>query len=103
MFEARDEEGAMVGRTTVEVKEPRGTDTADDMDTGMVDPSAEDEARKEGGGTAVEGSVRAPVPQGIAAPPGWELLVGGVDAPSAEAMVKRVVHCLTGALGAVNW
>lgn len=57
-----------------------------------------------GGGTAVEGSTRAPTPHGIAAfVPGWLGFGGGVVAPVGEAMVKRVVHVLFVASGAVNW
>jgi len=60
---------------------------------------------KEGGGTAFEGSLSAPVPQGMAAfdGGGWTGLVGGVVEPSRAAMVKRVVHCGAVAPGAVNW
>jgi len=56
-----------------------------------------------GGGTAFEGSARAPVPQGMGSPPGWFALAGGVVAPLDEAMVNRVVHVLSGEPGAVNW
>ena len=66
-------------------------------------------------GPAVAGSVvavdelplapptREPVPQATFSPLGWTEFVGGVVAPVEEAMVKRVVHCLSDAPGAVNW
>ena len=38
----------------------------------------------------MDGSVRVPTPQGIAAPPGCVVFVGVVVLPSAPAMVKRV-------------
>jgi len=47
---------------------------------------------KTGAATAVEGSLRAPVPQGMAAPPGCVSFSGSVTSPVAEAIVKRVVH-----------
>jgi len=60
---------------------------------------------KLGGGTAFEGSLSAPVPQGMAAfeGGGWVASVGGVVVPSGAAMVKRVAHCGAVAPGAVNW
>jgi len=48
--------------------------------------------RYDGGGTALDGSVRAAVPQGIAWPPGWVAFGAGTVAPDAEAMVKRPVQ-----------
>ena len=48
--------------------------------------------RYDGAGTALDGSVRAPVPQGIAWPPGWVAFGAGTVAPVAEAMVKRPVQ-----------
>lgn len=56
-----------------------------------------------GGGTALLGSVSAPVPQGIAAPPGCVAFVGGVVAPESDAMAKRPVQVVFAAAGAVNW
>ena len=56
-----------------------------------------------GAGVAVLGSVRAPVPQGMAAPPGWVEFVGGVVLPLASAMAKRVVHNVVDDAGEVNW
>jgi len=54
-------------------------------------------ASKLGGGTAVEGSTRAPTPQGMSAPDsGWVAFAGGVVWPEEEAMAKRVVHALSG-------
>lgn len=48
---------------------------------------------KTGAATAVEGSLRAPVPQAISAPPGCVSFSGSVVSPVADAIVKRVVHC----------
>jgi len=57
-----------------------------------------------GGGTAVEGSTRAPVPQGIGAPVlGCVDSVGGVLWPFLSAMVKRVVHDTLELKGLENW
>jgi len=57
-----------------------------------------------GGATALEGSARAPTPQGIGAlVPGSRELAGGVVAPVASAIVNRVVHVLLVAVGEVNW
>jgi len=57
-----------------------------------------------GGGTALEGSARAPVPQGMGAlVPGWLALEGGEVAPVGEAIVKRVVHCFVVAPVVENW
>lgn len=44
-----------------------------------------------------------PVPQAMVWPLGWVGFGGGVVAPVVEAMVKRVVHCLSDAPRAVNW
>lgn len=57
----------------------------------------------EGAATALLGSVSAPVPQGIAAPPGCVAFVGVVVAPESEAMAKRPVQVVFAAAGAVNW
>jgi len=57
-----------------------------------------------GGGVALEGSERAPTPQGIGAlVPGSRGLAGGVVAPVASAIVNRVVQVLLAAVGEVNW
>ena len=48
--------------------------------------------RYDGGATALDGSVRAPVPQGIGWPPGWVAFGAGTVPPVAEAMVKRPVQ-----------
>lgn len=57
-----------------------------------------------GGGRAVEGSARAPMPQGMFSPvPGCLALAGGTEEPSVAAIVKRVVQVLTGLPGEVNW
>jgi hypothetical protein len=46
-----------------------------------------------GGGFAIEGSARAPTPQGMGAlVPGWFAFSGGTVSPSGEVMVKRVAQ-----------
>lgn len=47
-----------------------------------------------GGGTAALASTSLPTPHGIASPEGCFALAGGVEEPSADSMVKRVVHVL---------
>lgn len=57
-----------------------------------------------GGGVAVEGSARAPTPQGMGAlVPGWFAFSGGTVSPSGEVIVKRVAHVFTSVWGLVNW
>jgi len=56
-----------------------------------------------GAATALVGSVRAPVPQGIASPLGWLALGGGTITPVASAMAKRPVQVWVGELGELNW
>jgi hypothetical protein len=58
--------------------------------------------RYDGGGTALDGSTRAPLPQGIASPSGWVAFGGGVVAPVASAMAKRPVQRRSDALWE-NW
>jgi hypothetical protein len=48
--------------------------------------------RYDGGGTALDGSTRAPVPQGIAWPSGWVGFGAGTVAPVESAMAKRPVQ-----------
>jgi len=61
-------------------------------------------AAKLGAGTALDGSARAPIPHGIGSfEVGWVGLAGGVLCPDAEAIVKRVVHVLSGDSGEENW
>jgi hypothetical protein len=45
----------------------------------------------------------APVPQGMLSPFGWVEFVGGVVAPDALAIVKRVVQYVLLAPGDLNW
>jgi hypothetical protein len=59
--------------------------------------------RYEGAGTAVDGSVSAPVPQGIASPLGWFAFAGGTVAPVELAMANRVVHEWFWEAIEVNW
>lgn len=54
--------------------------------------------RYDGGGTALDGSTRAPLPQGIAEPSGWVAFGGGTVAPVASAMAKRPVQRRSDAL-----
>jgi len=57
-----------------------------------------------GAATALEGSTRFPVPQGIGSfDPGCWAFAGGVVAPVADAIVKRVVQALTLVCGEENW
>lgn len=56
-----------------------------------------------GGATAVLGSSRAPMPQGMAAPSGWVGLGASSTVPSAAAMVNRVVHIGILDVAEVNW
>ncbi len=52
----------------------------------------------------MEGSTRAPVPQGIFWPSGSVSFSGSTVLPSAPAIVKRVVHKrFFGAAGEENW
>lgn len=61
-------------------------------------------ARYDGAGTAVDGSVSAPVPQGIGCPLGWFAFGGGTVAPVESAMANRPVHVRSvGAAGELNW
>ena len=71
-----------------------------------VEP-VEPEPRYVGAATAVEGSTRAPVPQGMgllgSVEPGWSAFSGAVVLPSAAAIVKRVVQRMVlGAAGVEN-
>lgn len=59
--------------------------------------------RYDGGGTALDGSASAPVPQGIACPLGWTEFGGGTVVPDASAMANRPVHVRFGEAGEVNW
>ena len=56
-----------------------------------------------GGGTALEGSTSAPVPQGMSLPSGSVAFVGGVVLPFASAIAKRVVQSTVGDAEVVNW
>ena len=60
--------------------------------------------RYDGGGTALEGSTRAPFPQGIPSPSGWVGFGAGTVVPLASAMAKRPVQRRSEALAAwENW
>jgi hypothetical protein len=70
----------------------------------LAEVDAEGPLRYAGGGTALEGSFSAPVPQGMASPlPGWTALGGGTVLPSAPEMANRVVHILVLVRGVENW
>jgi hypothetical protein len=51
----------------------------------------------------VDGSVSAPVPQGIASPLGWFAFAGGTVAPVELAIANRVVHEWFWEAIEVNW
>jgi hypothetical protein len=77
---------------------------ADEEDAPLERGGAELLIAKLGAGTAVDGSARLPVPQGIGAfVVGWVGFVGSVVAPVGEAMAKRVVHVLLGDPADENW
>jgi len=60
--------------------------------------------RYDGGGTALDGSARAPAPQGIGSPSGWVGFGAGTVAPVESAMAKRPVQIRSEALAAwENW
>jgi len=66
-------------------------DAADDVLFEVV-PLPVPPGRYEGGGTALDGSARAPLPQGIAEPSGCFGFGAGSVAPLEDAMVKRPVQ-----------
>ena len=89
------------------VVSPDGTAPAGDWDDVAKDGEAEPEAeagagevpfepvppgRYDGGGTALEGSARAPLPQGIPSPSGWVGFGAGTVLPLESAMAKRPVQ-----------
>lgn len=60
--------------------------------------------RYDGGGTADDGLVSTPAPQGMCSPVSGCVRMGAaVVWPELVAMKNRPVHCLSGALGEVNW
>jgi hypothetical protein len=60
--------------------------------------------RYNGAGTALEGSARAPVPQGIPSPSGWVRFGAATVVPFGNAMAKRPVQRRSEALAAwENW
>jgi len=86
----------------VAMDDPDADDDAEDVVLLLV--AASESPALAGGATAVLGSTRAPVPQGMGSfEPGWVALVGGTEAPLEEAMVNRVVHSLLGEPSVVNW
>jgi len=98
----------VVNREVVTVDEEvlgsTGAGAGADEDAPLETGGAELLIAKLGGGTAVDGSARLPVPQGMGAfVVGWVGLVGAVVAPAGEAMAKRVVHVLLGDPEDENW
>lgn len=75
----------------------------EDADVDDVDKGALELELLPGAATAEFGSVRAPVPQGIASPSGWIALDGGTVVPAALAMAKRPVQVWLGEAGELNW
>ncbi len=59
--------------------------------------------RYDGGGTAVDASTSAPIPQGVFSPSGCAAFGGGMVAPVESAIANRPVHVLAETFGAVNW
>jgi len=60
--------------------------------------------RYDGGAIADDGLLSAPVPQAICSPVSGCVALGAAAVwPELVAMVNRPVHCLSGALGEVNW
>jgi len=68
-------------------------DEAEEAPEAAADPEGAAPPPEEGAATAWEGSVRAPIPQGIGSlVVGWRALAAAVDVPSAAAIVKRDVQ-----------
>ena len=60
--------------------------------------------RYAGGGIADDGLLSTPAPHAICSPVSGCVALGAVAVwPELVAMVNRPVHCLSGALGEVNW
>lgn len=97
-----DEVVAGVGVDDAEVEDV--TSELDEMEeTGRTELALALDPPIVGGATASEGSTRAPLPQGMGSPLGCFASVGGVLCPVASAIVKRVVHIISGLNGLVNW
>jgi hypothetical protein len=100
--EGRDEELdelGIVAATRVELALVAGETAGADADA-----LVESDVAKLGAATAVEGSTRAPTPQGMASPDsGWVALGGAVVWPEEDAMANRPVHVWLAARGAENW
>jgi len=78
---------------------------------GVLTPN--EEGGEDGRGTELDGEelrlllppppTISPLPQGILSPLGWTFSVGGVVAPEASAMAKRVVQYVVFEVGSLNW
>jgi len=92
-------EGVLVVLMREVTAEEAGTMAEADKET--LPPAAVPDA---GAATALEGSTRFPVPQGMGSfDPGCWAFAGGVVAPVEAAIVKRVVQALTLVCGEENW
>lgn len=95
---------ALDGTAATGVLEIGGTAEEDEAGTAEVLFEPVPPGRYDGGGTALEGSTRAPFPQGIPSPSGWVGFGAGVVVPLASAMAKRPVQRRSDALAAwENW
>jgi len=69
-----------------------------------VDELAAEDVELDGGGTTARESTSLPTPQGMRSPDeGCAALAGGVEEPSGDSMVKRVVQVLVVVCLEVNW
>jgi hypothetical protein len=100
-----EEAGALAGAELLEAEEgaeePGGG--PEEVDGAPLDGGITTAEPLPGGGTAWEGSVSAPMPQGTAEPSGSVAFGAGTLLPDASAIVKRVVHCVSEEAGDVNW
>jgi len=80
-----------------------GKGDGDDLELKEVDELAAEIVELDGGGTTAFESTSLPTPQGIRSPEGCMALAGGVEEPSGDSMVKRVVQVLVVVCREVNW
>lgn len=93
--------------------DPEGVEAGglEELGAGVLTPN--EGGGEDGGGTEPDGEELRllspppptifPVPQGILSPLGWTSSVGGVVAPEASAMAKRVVQYVVFEVGSLNW
>lgn len=106
----------LVAEGDPELEVPDGKAVTGDWDDTAKEDEAEPEleagagevpfepGRYDGGATALEGSVRAPLPQGIPSPSGWVVFGAATVVPLASAIAKRPVQRRSDALPAwENW